>query len=152
MYVPLSAAVDGATAEPPPHADKIASATIAPAYFTKAVVFNYGSPFRVDMSALYFSTETALRCDLPQPAKIAAAPIVCAKRAKIPMSDASRKLNGRAANDVRRCCQLSQRGKRLRVSSPSTLPLTQSAAIRKPLRCKGFLFCARPESNWQPWA
>ena len=71
MYVRLSAADGGATAEPPPHADNIASAIIALASFTKSVVFNYGSPLRVDTSALYFPTETALRCDLPQPAKIA---------------------------------------------------------------------------------
>jgi hypothetical protein len=63
--VPLSVAVDGATAEEPPHADNIASATTAPPYFTNPVVFNYGSPLRVDSSAPYFSTETALRRNLP---------------------------------------------------------------------------------------
>jgi hypothetical protein len=39
MYRLLSAAFDGATAEPPAHAEHIASATRAPAYFTKLVVF-----------------------------------------------------------------------------------------------------------------
>jgi hypothetical protein len=39
VYAPLSAAFDGATAEPAPHAEHIASATRAAAYFTKPVVF-----------------------------------------------------------------------------------------------------------------
>lgn len=46
VYATLSAAFDGATAEPPLHAGNMASATRAPAYFTKTVVFNYGFPFR----------------------------------------------------------------------------------------------------------
>jgi hypothetical protein len=61
MYVTLSAADGGATVEPPPQADNIASAIIALASFTKPVVFNYGSPLRVDSSALYFPTEIAGR-------------------------------------------------------------------------------------------
>jgi len=47
LYATLSAEFDGATAEPP-HADNIASATRAPAYFTKPVVFTTLFLFRVD--------------------------------------------------------------------------------------------------------
>src|SRR6202042_1811897 len=52
-------------------------------------------------------------CDPPQPAKNAAVPMQSTMRAKFPMSDASRKQNGRAADKVRRGRQLSQRSKRL---------------------------------------
>src|SRR6185437_2522933 len=39
MYWTLSAAFDGATAEPPPHAEHIASATRTAVYFTKPDAF-----------------------------------------------------------------------------------------------------------------
>jgi hypothetical protein len=39
MYALLTAALDGASAEPPLHAEQIASAATAPAYLTKPVVF-----------------------------------------------------------------------------------------------------------------
>jgi hypothetical protein len=39
VYAPASAALDGVTVEPPPHAEHIASATRAPAYLTKPAVF-----------------------------------------------------------------------------------------------------------------
>src|SRR5579863_6950001 len=55
-YLTLSAELGGAPAEPMPHADSIASAIGPPAYFTKRVAFNYGSPFRADSSSPYFSS------------------------------------------------------------------------------------------------
>jgi hypothetical protein len=39
MYALLNAAFDGATAEPLPHAEQIASAATAPVYLAKPVVF-----------------------------------------------------------------------------------------------------------------
>jgi hypothetical protein len=39
MYALLTAALDGPTAEPPLHAEQIASAAAAPAYLIKPVVF-----------------------------------------------------------------------------------------------------------------
>jgi hypothetical protein len=61
MYAPLSAAFEGATAEPPPHAEHIASATRAPAYFIKPVVFIRYSLLSKNDRRLFLDRDRAAR-------------------------------------------------------------------------------------------